>query len=285
MTHPIDEVFTDDFIEAHLLPPDHHSEDPYSASDFDGRQDIFSDSDLAEGLGGDNFPLSQLAIHDSINRLRDLIESDATTLWDGQPIRGRCLSAQRQAPIIPALHYSAWQDWILNPDKHPCTFDDVDWESIPTGAFGYNKSGPGGSGYGHIWKWLRIFKKMPICITNDAIPGKLSIVNPLWFRQHWGQEMVGWSRVCNGFWQKGISGNGDDEKQPPQKPTGFPQLDDIARAFGGIHALAWAKHEDLDAWVKGHPNMKAVQDAEATLEELLPLVKKVRATLLGVGKD
>jgi hypothetical protein len=209
-----------------IVPLDQGSPNPYD--DPDVKQDDFDESEKSEGFGGDTFPESPLNVNEALTRLHDLVASHTKVDWNGNQIAGYCLRIQHDASEIGPLHARAIDDWNDNPDQHPCTYETVDWTKVPRGAFAYNKSGGGGSGAGHIYRFCGMHNGKPLFVSNDLIPGEMSYLNdPTWFRIHWGQELVGWSRVCNGVWQKGIAGN--EEKQPPPKHQG-PQHENLVKA-------------------------------------------------------
>ncbi len=227
-----------------IVPLDQGAPNPYDDPAFDGKQDKVTDENRVDGLGGgDTFPESPLTVNDALSRLHDLVTSHATTMWSGLPIKGYCLAVQHESSEIGALHATAWDDWTSNPDQHPCTFDDVDWTKVPRGVWCYNQSGAGGSGAGHIYRFCGIHNGKPLFCTNDAIPGQMSYLNdPTWFRVHWGQELVGWARVCNGVWQKGIPGN--DPNPPPKKPPVHKNLEESRPNVARAHTLIEAALKD-----------------------------------------
>lgn len=110
--------------------------------------------------------------------------ADATKSCDP----GMCLSYVRKWLEIPSGAPTAFDAWQAANHKHPGD------KHPPKGAPVFWKSGPGGSGAGHI----ALVRGNNMRTTDKSSAGQVANDDGTWPRTHWGQSYLGWTEDLNG---------------------------------------------------------------------------------------
>lgn len=116
---------------------------------------------------------------------------------------GMCLKYVRTWLEIPSVAADAIGAWNAAKHKHPGD------KHPPKGAPVFWKSGPGGSGHGHI----ALTRSSDMRTTDKPSSGKVGNDDGTWPRIHWGQTYLGWTEDLNGVtipYLTGAAGGGDD---------------------------------------------------------------------------
>jgi hypothetical protein len=196
--------YMDDIFIGEVTSLDEHHPNPYEGTDPDAPQD---DHDGAEeGLGGAAFNSNR----DTQMEWRNAHDGGDTRLPDGQIIKGHCLSAVRQYRRIGPLFYSAKTQAEGSKDRHRIGYDSVNWSKVPHGAPLIYRVGL----YWHITHFVGVTKVGPLTWTTDVPSGKVSLVDPIYFRIHWGAELDSWLGDLEGV-DLGLTLPGSDPQKPP----------------------------------------------------------------------
>jgi hypothetical protein len=101
---------------------------------------------------------------------------------------GMCLKYVRTWLGIPSKEPTAYDAWLNAKHKHPGD------KNPPDGAPAFWKSGPGGSGAGHI----TLVRKSDMRTTDKASATYVNNDDGTWPREAWGQSYLGWTEDLNG---------------------------------------------------------------------------------------